>query len=151
MDDVPETRLPKWSMTSNMREGRTPPLANPVMGACSLSEALMAAASLARSPPKPRVELLPSQSEQVPGSVLELVVASTSTSHSMLSAMWTMRHLYEYRHLLDQLCLLMCQIFGKLCLLACQGMPVFIVLTHGVLCCDHLPNNVLTRGFVLAM
>ena len=83
MEHVPETRLPKWSMISNMREGRTPLLANAVMGACSLSEALMAAASLARSPPKPRVELLPSQSEQVPGSVLEFVVASTSASHSM--------------------------------------------------------------------
>ena len=68
-----------------------------------------------------------------------------------VSAMWTMRHLYEYRHLLDQLCLLMCQIVGKLCLLACQGMPVFMLLTHGVLCCDHLPKNGLTHGFVLAM
>ncbi len=77
----------------------------------------MAAASLARSPPKPRVELLPSQSEQVPGKVLEFVVASTSALHSMcqswglcdncmgvshvdyvtdvrVSVMWIMRQLY---------------------------------------------------------
>ena len=73
--------LPKWSMTSNWREGRTSPLAMPVMGVCSLSDALMAAASLARSSPNPEVELLPSQSGQVLGSVLELVVESTSAVH----------------------------------------------------------------------
>lgn len=57
----------------------------PVMGVCSLSDALMAAASLARSSPNPEVELLPSQSGQVLGNVLELVVESTSAFHSMHS------------------------------------------------------------------
>jgi hypothetical protein len=30
-------------------------------------------------------------------------------------------------------------------------MPVFIQLTNGVLCCDRLPQNVLTHGFKLAV
>ena len=38
----------------------------------------MAAASLARSPPNPRVELLPSQSAQLLGIVLPLLAASAS-------------------------------------------------------------------------
>ena len=59
-----------------------PPLAKAVMGACSLSDALMAAASLARSLPKPRVELLPSQSAQVVGTVLELVALPSVSAAS---------------------------------------------------------------------
>ncbi len=61
--------------------------------------------------------------------------------------MWIMRQLYERRQLFHHLCLLICQILAKFCLLACQGMPVFTGLTN----CVHLPLNVLTHGFVLAM
>lgn len=79
---TPDTRLPKWSKTLKRKEGKMPPLGKLVMGSSWLSEALMAAASLARSPPKPRVELLPSQSAQLPGAVLELPPApSGSASH----------------------------------------------------------------------
>lgn len=75
-------------MTSNCSEGRMPPLAKAVMGACSLSDALMAAASLARSLPKPRVELLPSQSAQVVAIVLELVAESAASHHTMAIALF---------------------------------------------------------------
>ena len=70
---LPETRLPKLSMTLKLREGKMPPLAKSVMGACSLSAASMAAASLARSLPNPSVELLPSQSAQLTGISVELL------------------------------------------------------------------------------
>jgi len=68
-------------------------VANSVMCACSFSTVLMAAASLARSSPNPSVELLPSQFEQVPGSVL---MASTFASHSVFqsSSLCECRHLY---------------------------------------------------------
>lgn len=65
--------------------------------------------------------------------------------------MWMMRQLYENRHSFDHLCLLICLVLGKLCLLACQSMPVFIVYTYGACCCGHLPQNVLTYGCVLAL
>ena len=75
---MPDTRLPKWSSTLKRREGKMPPLGKLVMGSSWLSEALMAAASLARSPPNPRVELLPSQSAQLLGVVLPLLATSAS-------------------------------------------------------------------------
>ena len=75
---TPDTRLPKWSSTLKRSEGKMPPLGKLVMGSSWLSEALMAAASLARSPPNPRVELLPSQSAQLLGVVLPLLAASAS-------------------------------------------------------------------------
>lgn len=69
----PDTRLPKWSMTSNRSVGSTFPLGKPAMTtASSVDEALMAAAALARFPPNPKVELLPSQSSQLAGVSVEL-------------------------------------------------------------------------------
>ena len=70
--------MPKWSSTLKRSEGKMPPLGKLVMGSSWLSEALMAAASLARSPPNPSVELLPSQSAQLLGVVLPLLAASAS-------------------------------------------------------------------------
>ena len=75
---IPDTRLPKWSSTLKRSEGKMPPLGKLVIGSNWLSEALMAAASLARSPPNPRVELLPSQSAQLLGVVLSLLATSAS-------------------------------------------------------------------------
>ena len=65
-------------MTSKRSVGSTFPLAKPVMSTTSSTEAVMAAAALARFPPNPRVELLPSQSSQLAGVSVELKLSRSA-------------------------------------------------------------------------
>lgn len=97
--DSPDTRFPKWSMTLKLRLGRTLPLAKPEMTVSATLDALMAAAALAKLPPKPSVELLPSQSSQLAAEAVEFALAGSAQQaahQSQSTGLWGITALLQH-------------------------------------------------------